>query len=133
MRYYPVNLDIRNRKCLVVGGGSVGSRKAMTLLDCGAKVTVVSTDVTEQLLKLADHGSIILKKRPYKTSDLDVKFLVVGKPCPDLVTDHPVVRQRFVDCILPPAAEERFGSEGVRGQSAVGQCPGVLACVVIVE
>ena len=78
MRYYPVNLDIRNRKCLVVGGGSVGTRKAMTLLDCGAKVTVVSTDVTEQLLKLADHGSIIFKKRPYQTSDLDGKFLVIG-------------------------------------------------------
>jgi len=78
MRYYPVNLDIRNRKCLVVGGGSVGTRKAMTLLDCGAKVTVVSTDVTELLLKFADHGSIILKKRPYQTSDLDGKFLVIG-------------------------------------------------------
>ena len=78
MRYYPVNLDIRNRKCLVVGGGSVGTRKAMTLLDCGAKVTVVSTDAAEQLLKLADHGSIILKKRPYQTSDLDGKFLVIG-------------------------------------------------------
>lgn len=78
MRYYPVNLDIRNRKCLVVGGGSVGTRKAMTLLDCGAKVTVVSTDAAEQLLKLADYGSIILKKRPYQTSDLDGKFLVIG-------------------------------------------------------
>jgi len=78
MRYYPVNLDIRNRKCLVVGGGSVGTRKAMTLLDCGAKVTVVSTDAAELLLKLADHGSIILKKRPYQTSDLDGKFLVIG-------------------------------------------------------
>ncbi len=59
MRYYPVNLDIRNRKCLVVGGGSVGTRKAMTLLDCGAKVTVVSTDVTEQLLQLTDPGTKI--------------------------------------------------------------------------
>ena len=78
MRYYPVNLDIRNRQCLVVGGGSVGTRKAMTLLDCGAKVTVVSTDASEQLYELADHGSIILKKRPYQSSDLDDKFLVIG-------------------------------------------------------
>ncbi|MGD8769898.1 MAG: NAD(P)-dependent oxidoreductase, partial [Desulfobacterales bacterium] len=65
MRYYPVNLDIRNRKCLVVGGGSVGTRKVMTLLDCGAKVTVVSNEVTRQLHKLADSGSIVLKKRPF--------------------------------------------------------------------
>ncbi len=78
MRYYPVNLDIKNRNCLVVGGGSVGTRKVMTLLKCGATVTVVSPVVTEQLLKLADNVSLILKKRPYRTSDLDGMFLVIG-------------------------------------------------------
>ncbi|MBW2193810.1 MAG: NAD(P)-dependent oxidoreductase, partial [Deltaproteobacteria bacterium] len=40
MRYYPINLDIRNRKCLVIGGGGVGTRKVATLLDCGAAVFV---------------------------------------------------------------------------------------------
>jgi precorrin-2 dehydrogenase/sirohydrochlorin ferrochelatase len=83
MRYYPVNLDIRNRKCLVVGGGSVGTRKVMTLLDCGGKVTVVSNEVTRQLHKLADSGSIVLKKRPFQISDLDKMFLVIG------ATDNP--------------------------------------------
>ncbi len=58
MRYYPVNLDILNRKCLVVGGGSVGTRKVLTLLDCGAIVTVVSPDAAEKLLELAGNGSI---------------------------------------------------------------------------
>ncbi|MBW2620875.1 MAG: NAD(P)-dependent oxidoreductase, partial [Deltaproteobacteria bacterium] len=53
MKYYPVNLDIRNRKCLVVGGGTVGTRKVMTLLNCGAKVTVVSSDVAEKLQELS--------------------------------------------------------------------------------
>ncbi|MGD8664951.1 MAG: NAD(P)-dependent oxidoreductase, partial [Desulfobacterales bacterium] len=35
MRYYPINLNIQNRNCLVVGGGGVGTRKVITLLDCG--------------------------------------------------------------------------------------------------
>ena len=83
MRYYPVNLDIRNRKCLVVGGGSVGTRKVMTLLDCGAKVTVVSNEVIGKLYKLADNGDIVLKKRPFQISDLDKMFLVIG------ATDNP--------------------------------------------
>ncbi len=78
MRYYPVNLDIQNRKCLVVGGGSVGTRKVMTLLDCGAIVTVVSPDVTEQLSELANNGKIELIKRDYRSSDLDGMFLVIG-------------------------------------------------------
>lgn len=78
MKYYPVNLDIRNRKCLVVGGGAVGTRKVMTLLDCGAKVTVVSTDVAEKLQELSDNDIIKLKKRPFQISDLDEMFLVMG-------------------------------------------------------
>jgi len=78
MRYYPVSLDVKNRKCLVVGGGGVGTRKVMTLLDCGAKVTVVSPDVRENLLELADSGLIVLEKRPYRETDLDGMFLVIG-------------------------------------------------------
>ncbi|MBA3016693.1 MAG: bifunctional precorrin-2 dehydrogenase/sirohydrochlorin ferrochelatase [Proteobacteria bacterium] len=78
MRYYPVSLDIQNRKCLVVGGGSVGARKVMTLLECGAIVTVVSPDVAEELLELAEKKMIELKKRPYKPSDIDGIFLVIG-------------------------------------------------------
>jgi precorrin-2 dehydrogenase/sirohydrochlorin ferrochelatase len=78
MRYYPVCLDIQNRNCLVVGGGAVGSRKVMTLLNCGARVTVVSPEISEKLLELADNGSIILENRPYQASDIDNMFLVIG-------------------------------------------------------
>ncbi len=78
MRYYPVNLDIKNRKCLVVGGGGVGTRKVKTLVECGAKVTVVSPDVSGKLLELAGNGLIVLKKMPYREADLDGMFLVIG-------------------------------------------------------
>ncbi len=78
MRYYPVNLDILTKKCLIVGGGSVGTRKVIMLLDCGAKVTLVSPDVSKKLLELAGNGSIIWEKRSYLASDLDGMFLVIG-------------------------------------------------------
>ncbi|MGD9269011.1 MAG: bifunctional precorrin-2 dehydrogenase/sirohydrochlorin ferrochelatase [Desulfobacterales bacterium] len=78
MRYYPINLDIKNRRCLVVGGGAVGTRKVKTLLDCGARVTVVSPDPTPQLQELAAQGAIQLKQRPYRNDDVDKMFLVIG-------------------------------------------------------
>ena len=78
MRYYPIYLDIRDRNCLVVGGGSVGSRKVETLLDCGAKVTVVSIDAGETLKKLSDRGVIQMKERAFQSADLDNMFLVIG-------------------------------------------------------
>ena len=77
MIYYPVNLDIRNRKCLVVGGGEVGTRKVITLLECGAFVTAVSIKASEKLLKLAESDLIELKRRPYTGADLGGMFLVI--------------------------------------------------------
>ena len=41
MRYYPLFMDLAGRPCLVVGAGAVAARKARSLLDCGARVTVV--------------------------------------------------------------------------------------------
>ena len=78
MRYYPVFLDIINKSCLVVGGGQVGTRKVLTLLDCGARVTVVSRAVTAELQALADASKIALKIGDYRTADLDGMFLVIG-------------------------------------------------------
>jgi precorrin-2 dehydrogenase/sirohydrochlorin ferrochelatase len=78
MRYYPVHLDIQNRNCLVVGGGSVATRKVITLLDCGADVTVISPLVSKQMRDFATSGSIKLKKRPYQSGDLKGMFLVIG-------------------------------------------------------
>jgi len=78
MKYYPVNLDIKNRDCLVVGGGSVGTRKVKALVNCGATVTVVSPETTARLDRMAAAGLISLEKRVYGSSDLDGKFLVIG-------------------------------------------------------
>ena len=77
MRYYPVNLDIKGRKCLVIGGGDVGTRKVTTLLECKASVIVVSREASEKLLKLAGLGLITLIKRSYVVSDLEGMFLVI--------------------------------------------------------
>jgi precorrin-2 dehydrogenase/sirohydrochlorin ferrochelatase len=79
MRYYPVNLDIQNRGCLVVGGGAVATRKVITLLECGARVTVVSPNVSDRLQELARSGaSLTTKKRSYRSRDLDGMWLVIG-------------------------------------------------------
>lgn len=78
MKYYPVCLDIRGRLCLVVGGGSVGTRKVGTLLDCQARVKLVAPQVTKNLETYASQGLIEHKKRMYKPTDLDGVFLVIG-------------------------------------------------------
>lgn len=78
MRYYPIYLDIKDKHCLVIGGGSVGTRKVRTLLDYGAQVTVVSPKLSETLHALAAEGAIAWRKRIYETTDLMDVFLVFG-------------------------------------------------------
>jgi len=78
MKYYPVNLDIRNRNCLVVGGGAVGTRKVKTLIECGGLVTVVSLQASATLERMAADGAITLLSRAYRTTDMEDKFLVIG-------------------------------------------------------
>lgn len=78
MRYYPIQLDVKGRRCLVVGGGGVGTRKVDTLLSCGAQVTVVSPAVTDGLRRLFAEGLIRLWERAYAASDLEGVFLVIG-------------------------------------------------------
>jgi len=69
--YYPLFLDVTQKDCLVVGGGSVAERKTRMLLGFGASVTVVSPKVTKRLALLADKGAIRILPRRYARGDLD--------------------------------------------------------------
>lgn len=77
MKYYPVCLDIKNRDCLVVGGGSVAIRKVKTLLECGAIVTVVSPAFSREL-ETINNDDLTLIRRPYESADVAGRFLVIG-------------------------------------------------------
>jgi precorrin-2 dehydrogenase/sirohydrochlorin ferrochelatase len=76
VRYYPLFLDIRNKKCLVVGGGSVGTRKTETLIRCGAEVTVISKDFSAGFSGLKNTKNPVLFSKDYDSSDLEGMFLV---------------------------------------------------------
>lgn len=76
--YYPVYLDLRNRRCIVVGGGAEAERKAQGLLESGAKVTVVSAKVTPALNDLAARKLIDWEPRDYQDGDLEGAFLAIS-------------------------------------------------------
>lgn len=78
MKYYPICLDIRGRKCLVVGGGRVAERKAKGLLSSGGLVTVVSPQLTEGLQALFDQGQFSWVARDYESGEVKGFFLVIA-------------------------------------------------------
>ena len=73
MKYYPIFLDVKDRDCLVVGGGAVGTRKAAGLYRSGARVRVISKAFSQ---RLETTSGICQVCKSYEPSDLETAFLV---------------------------------------------------------
>ena len=74
--FYPAHINLQDRKCLVVGGGTVAERKVVAMLLSGGDVTVISPDATELLTLLANIGTIRWHKRQLEADDTYGYFLV---------------------------------------------------------
>jgi len=106
MKYYPVYLDLRDRPCLVIGGGTVAERKIFTLFEAGADVTIISPTLTPKLQELARTGKITHRQKNFEEQDLSNEFLVIS------ATDSPDVnsiaakackkRNILVNVAVPP-------------------------------
>ena len=78
MKYYPVFWSIADKKCVVVGGGEVAARKVKRLLDCGAKVSVVSPELHPELVTLKKDQRIFHIPSAYESRDIDGAAMVIG-------------------------------------------------------
>ena len=77
MKYYPLFLDLAGRECLVVGAGVVAARKVRSLLECGARVTVVGERPVAALRALERRG-VVLERRRFRAGDVGRQALVIA-------------------------------------------------------
>jgi len=75
MNYLPIFADIRNKLCLVVGGGEVARRKATVLLEAGAKVRVVAPVIDSELARCKGVEHAVAR---FDTTHLDGVALVIA-------------------------------------------------------
>src|SRR5256714_6314864 len=76
--FYPVFLDLRGRRAVVIGGGAVAEQKVRGLTAAGAHVTVVSRETVPALADLAGRGAIEIRRRPYRPGDLAGAWLAIA-------------------------------------------------------
>jgi precorrin-2 dehydrogenase/sirohydrochlorin ferrochelatase len=88
MKYFPVYLELRERPCVVIGGGAVAERKTLSLLEAGADVTIVSPTLTQKLQELSIAGKINHLQKSYDEKDLSGEFLVIA------ATNSPEINRR---------------------------------------
>ncbi len=71
---FPLVVDLRNRRVVVIGAGRVSAQKVAQLLAAGARITVI----TEEVLVPVSSEIESLVLRPYEYGDLDGAFLAVS-------------------------------------------------------
>jgi len=76
--FYPIGLRLDGQLCVVVGGGNVGERKVLGLLEHEARVRLVSPKATQLLMKLAVEGRIEWKARGATVRDIEGAAPVSG-------------------------------------------------------
>ncbi len=80
--YLPIGISLKNKTCLVVGGGEVAERKIDTLLEYDSTVTVVAPETTEKIAYWAERSRIELHKRGYESPEAS-KYGLVISACDD--------------------------------------------------
>ena len=107
MEFLPIFLNLKDRPCLVVGGGEVAARKVSLLLQANARVRVVSPTLTPELEALKADGRLEHQARAFREQDLEACRLVIAAtddPAANRAVSEAAERQRIpVNVVDQPA------------------------------
>jgi precorrin-2 dehydrogenase/sirohydrochlorin ferrochelatase len=77
-KYYPAMLRMKGKRTVVVGGGSVATRKIGTLLNAEAEITVISAETTDRIIEWGNKGQLVLRSKRFEDGDLKGSFLIIA-------------------------------------------------------
>ena len=140
-RLYPAFLDVEGRKAVVIGGGAVAARKAASLVEAGASLTLVSPELVPSLAKLVEEGKARHVARRYEKGDLAGAFIAVA------ATDDPETNRLaaaearesgiLVNCASPPGSGNFYVPSSIHRDgltvaiSTGGACPALTKALRI--
>ena len=79
MSYLPLFIETTGKKCLIVGGGKVASRKLIPILKAKMKVTLISPEVIEEIeLNFKKNKNLKIIKRKFEPEDIEDQFLIIA-------------------------------------------------------
>ncbi|MES9940699.1 MAG: siroheme synthase CysG [Candidatus Thiodiazotropha sp. 6PLUC2] len=91
MDFFPIFLDIKNKTCLVIGGGAVAERKTALLLKSGADVVLISPELTQNLTGWRDMGRLNHVQRAFHDEDISEQHLIIA------ATNDPTLNQQIAN------------------------------------
>jgi uroporphyrin-III C-methyltransferase/precorrin-2 dehydrogenase/sirohydrochlorin ferrochelatase len=109
--FLPLYLDLKERPCLVVGGGPVAARKAALLVDAGAQVTVIAPELAQEVAEMVADGRCRHLAREFQDKDIGDQALVIAG------TDDHAVNARIAGI-----AQEKGMLVNVADEAKLGNC-----------
>ncbi len=109
--YLPLGIDVAGLRCLVVGGGRIGARKALTLATPGAAVTVLSPEISDRLRPAVEQGTVRWQQRRYDSGCLDGFVLVVAAtddPALNIEIGRDAEQRGILHCVVSPGRFSRI-------------------------
>lgn len=91
MKLYPLNLDIENQSCVVIGGGEVALRKIRGLLEAGALVKVIAPEICAEVEELFQRGEIVWLREKFSAELLGDEIILIA------TTNNPEVNRRAAE------------------------------------
>lgn len=92
MDFMPIFCDLKEKLCLVVGGGQIASHKAELLSRAQARLTIVAPTFNHRLLELGKNANVSLVQEAFSEHWLTGCWLVIA------ATDDPVINQSIYHC-----------------------------------
>lgn len=78
MKFLPAFLNLEGRKCLIVGGGEIASRKFDLLQKTGAIITIIAPELTPALKSQVNGKKVIHRMREFSAEDVSGFFLIIS-------------------------------------------------------
>lgn len=78
MKSFPLFINLEDKKVVVVGGGTIGSRRIKALLHFSARIYVIAPDLNDELKELVNSGQIRWKSKEYQPRDVEGAYLVLA-------------------------------------------------------
>lgn len=124
MNFYPVNLNINSKRCVLIGGGHVALRKLRTLIECKPDLVIISPEVCSDMASLIAEHNLCFEQRGYRGGDLKGAFLCIAATdnhqVQQAISEEAVQEKVLLNSVTDPAVcDFQVPSQVRRGQLLV--------------
>lgn len=91
--YFPLFVDLSDKKVVVVGAGTIAKRRIRTLVDFTDRLVVVAPEVNPELKALEAAGRLTILKHRYRKEDIGDAFMVIAA-----ARDKKINQEIYTDC-----------------------------------